>query len=388
VTELSASEVQDPDRVEQGETTMDTLIALAERWRLLLLAPLAAGLLALGITYLIAPTYTARTSFLPPQQQGGPAASALAALGPLAALAGGAGGLRTPADQFVALMQSTTVLDQLLDRFELIKVYESKFRSDARKDLADHTRITLSKRDGIITVEFDDESPQRAAEVANAYVDELRRLTSKLAITEAQQRRMFFERQLQQTRDRLTVAQVALQGSGFSAGALKAEPKAAAESYARLKAELTAAEVRLQALRTSLVDNAPEIMQQLSMVSSLRGQLAKTEQINDTTDGPDYIGKYREFKYQETLFELFSRQYELARMDEAREGALIQVIDAAAAPEKKSKPKRAITAVATTVVTGLLLLAWVMVARAWRRMAANSQGVDPIGRLKLAVRGR
>ena len=336
---------------------------------------------------MIAPTFTARTSILTPQAQGG-AAGALATLGSLANLAGATAGVRTPADQFVALIQSVTVLDRLLDRFELIKVYESKFRVDARKELADNSRVTLSKRDGIIAVEVDDESPQRAAQVANAYVEELRRLTSELAITEAQQRRVFFERQLLQTRDRLTTAQQALQGSGFTAGALKAEPKAAAESYARLKAELTAAEVRLQAARTSLSDSAPEVMQQQSTVSSLRAQLARAEQVSDSASGPDYISKYREFKYQETLFELFSRQYELARVDEAREGAPIQVIDLATAPEKKSRPKRAITALATTIGTALLLLGWVFASRAWRRMAADPQNAGHLGRLKQAARGR
>ncbi len=368
-------------------SAIDTLIAVVARWRLLVAAPLLAGVLALGITYLIAPTYTARTSFLPPQQQGG-AASAIAALGSLASLAGGAAGVRTPADQFVALMQSATVQDRLLDKFDLIKIYESKFRADARKELGDNTRITLSKRDGMITVEVDDTSAQRAAEIANAYVGELRRLTSTLAITEAQQRRVLFERQLQQTRERLTHAQQALQRSGFNAGAIKAEPKAAAEGYARLKAELTAAEVRLQTLRTSLADIAPEVMQQLSTVASLRSQLSKAEDISESAGGPDYIGNYREFKYQETLFELFSRQYELARVDEAREGALVQVIDPATAPEKKSKPKRALTAVATTAVTGLLLLAWVLASQAWRRMAADPRGAGQISRLKHAARGR
>ena len=387
MTGMATSVQQDPTPTEQGPTASDTLIAVAERWRLLVLAPLAAGLLALGITYVIAPTFTARTSFLTPQAQGG-AAGALATLGSLANLAGATAGVRTPADQFVALMQSVTVLDRLLDRFELIKVYESKFRVDARKELAGNSRVTLSKRDGIIAVEVDDESPQRAAQVANAYVEELRRLTSELAITEAQQRRVFFERQLLQTRDRLTTAQQALQGSGFTAGALKAEPKAAAESYARLKAELTAAEVRLQAARTSLSDSAPEVMQQQSTVSSLRAQLARAEQVSDSASGPDYISKYREFKYQETLFELFSRQFELARVDEAREGAPIQVIDLATAPEKKSRPKRAITALATTIGTALLLLGWVFASRAWRRMAADPQNAGHLGRLKQAARGR
>ena len=347
-------------------SAFDLTEALLRRWKLLVFGPLAIGLLALGISYLVPQTYTARTSFLPPQQQGA-AASALSSLGALANLAGG-GGIRAPADQFVALLQSANVQDRIIDRYTLIEVYDVRYRVDARRELSENVRVSLSKRDGIIAVEVDDHSPQRAAEIANSFVDELQRLTATLAITEAQQRRVFFEQQLAKTRDKLTAAQVALQTSGFNAGALKSEPRAAAEAYARLRAETTAAEVRLQALRGSLVDTAPEVSQQVAIVNALRGQLARTETESDTAAGANYIGKFREFKYQETLFELFSRQYELARVDEAREGALVQVIDKAQQPERKSRPKRAIVAVFATLGAAAVLVLWVLMRRRWREM--------------------
>ena len=347
-------------------SAFDLTEALLRRWKLLVFGPLAVGLLALGISYLVPQTYTARTSFLPPQQQGA-AASALSSLGALANLAGG-GGIRTPADQFVALLQSANVQDRIIDRYTLIQVYDVRFRVDARRELSENVRVSLSKRDGIIAVEVDDHSPQRAAEIANTFVDELQRLTATLAITEAQQRRVFFEQQLAKTRDKLTAAQVALQTSGFNAGALKSEPRAAAEAYARLRAETTAAEVRLQALRGSLVDTAPEVSQQVAIVNALRGQLARTETESDTAAGANYIGKFREFKYQETLFELFSRQYELARVDEAREGALVQVIDKAQQPERKSRPKRANVAVFAALGAAAVLVLWVLMRRRWREM--------------------
>ena len=372
---------------DESDAAMDALIVLAARWKSLILVPLAAGCIALGITYLIAPTFTARTSLLPPQQQGA-AGGALASLGALANLAGGATGLRTPADQYVALLQSTTLLDRMIDRFDLTKVYDRDLRFDTRRELAENTHVALSKRDGIISIEVDDKLPKRAAEMANAYVDELRNLTSRLAITDAQQRRVFFDRQLTQTRDRLVAAQVALQSSGFNQGALKAEPKAAAEAYARLRAEATAVEVRLQALRGSLVDGAPEIAQQQAALAALRAQLARAEQASDGVGDADYIGKYREFKYQETLFEQFSRQYELARVDEAREGALIQVVDVAAAPEKKSKPKRALTAIAATFAAAFAWIGWLLGRRRWQRMAAEPRGAQQVAQLKQALRGQ
>ena len=258
-------------------------------------------------------------------------------------------------------MQSATVSDRLVDHFKLMEVYDVKFRVDARKKLSNNVRITLGRRDGLITVETDDKSPQRAADIANRFVEELRRVTGALALTEAQQRRAFFEGHLQTSRDRLVKAQTELQASGFNASALKAEPKAAADAYARLKAETTAAELRLTLLRNTLADITPEVMQQQSALSALRAQLANAEKSVGTTDGPDYVGKYREFKYQETLFEVYARQFELARADESREGALVQIVDLASPPERKSSPKRAMIAISSTlislvVLTGILLV--------------------------------
>ena len=361
---LDAAPAVDDD---EGMDLFELLALLRENLKLLVAAPLLAGLVALGITYLIKPTFTATTVFLPPQQQQqSAAASVLAQLGPLAGLAGAAGAIRTPADQYVALMQSVTVSDRLIDQFKLMEEYDEKYRIEARKELAKNVRITVGKKDGLITVEVDDHSPQRAAAMANQYVDELRRLTSTIAVTEAQQRRLFFEHQLLQTKDKLIAAQQALAASGFSQGAIKAEPKAAAEGYARLRAEVTAAEVRLQTMRGALADDTPEIRQQQAALVALRAQLSRMEQASDISGGPDYVSKYREFKYQETLFDLFAKQYELARVDESREGALIQVVDPATPPERKSKPKRALTAVITTLAVGLLLVMFVVVRQSWR----------------------
>jgi len=363
---------------DDGTSLFDLLALWRQHLKLLLVGPLVVGVTALGITYRIAPTFTATTTFLPPQQQQSAAASVLASLGPLAGIAGAAaGGIRTPADQYVALMQSATVSDRIIDQFKLIVEYDAKFKMDARRTLSSNVRMTVGKKDGLITVEVDDRSPERAAAMANRYVDELRRMTTTIAITEAQQRRVFFEHQLQQTKDKLTEAQLALQASGFNPGAIKAEPKAAAEGYAKLRAEVTAAEVRVQTMRGSLADDTPEVRQQQTALSALRAQLARLEQSTDGS-GPDYVGKYREFKYQETLFDLFARQYELARADESREGALIQVVDVAQPPERKSKPKRALTAITATLTTALLLAVGVVMRRSWReRQARTPRGMAP-----------
>jgi uncharacterized protein involved in exopolysaccharide biosynthesis len=325
-------------------TVADLVVRLLAHWKAILGVALVAGLAGLGGSYLIPPKYTGKATFLVPQQQGAGQAL-LASLGGLAALADSAGAGRTPADQYASLMQSTTVADRIIDRFSLLDVYDVQLRADARRRLDERTRILIGRRDGLMTVEVDDHDPKRAADMANQYVEELRAFSSRLALSEAQQRRAFFEGHLKQARDELSRAQLALQGSGLGPGVLRAEPRAAADSYARLRAEVSAAEVRLQTLLRSLTENAPEVLRGQAQLDALRGQLARAEQADRHAGASDYLARYRDFKYQETLTDLFSRQYEMARVDEAREGPLIQIIDVAAPPERKSSPRRAVIAV-------------------------------------------
>jgi uncharacterized protein involved in exopolysaccharide biosynthesis len=376
------------DGEREGMDMLDLMLPILRHWKLLLAGPIVAGLVALGITYLIPKTYTARTVFLPPQPpQQNAAASAIAQLGALSGLIGGAVGVKSPADQYVALLQSASIGDRLVDEFKLMEIYGKRFRFEARDALSKNVRVSLGKKDGLITIEVDDQDPQRAAEMARRHVDELRRLTTQLALTEAQQRRVFFESQLKQTRDRLTSAQLALQASGFNPGALKAEPRAAAERYARLQAEAVAAQVRLQTMRRTLHDSAAEVQQQLTLLGALQRELEKAQAPSADEGGPDYVSKYREFKYQETLFELFARQYELARVDESREGMLIQVVDPATTPEYKSRPKRALVAGVTVLVCAVVLYLALLLRSQWHRFTQDPRSAGPLARLR-AARGR
>ena len=349
---------------------LHTATVLGAHWGKLLLVPLLAAVVMFGIASLLKPSFTGTTTFIPPQQQQSTGGAALASLGALSSLAGSAGslGLRTPGDQYVSLMQSVRVSDRIIDRFGLMQVYGETLRVKAREALRGNVTISLGKKDGLITVDAIDHDRTRAAAIANAYVEELRTLTSTIAVTEAQPRRQFFVRQLQATRDRLVSAQVALQDSGLNTGAIKAEPRAAADGYAKLRAELTAAEVRLQTMRSAFADTSAEVTQQTSTVRALRDQVNLLEASSQPQDGAssDYVSKYREFKYQETLFDLYARQFELAKADESREGALIQVVDAAQPPELKSKPRRVIFALAGYVGALALLLGWI-IGRDWLR---------------------
>lgn len=373
--------------VDEDEISLlDLLQVVADHLRLLVLGPLAAGLAALGISFAIAPTFTASVKFLPPQQQQSAAASMLANLGALGGLAGAASGLKNPSDQYLAFIKSRSVQDALIERFGLMNRYEVELRQDARKSLEGATRASSGK-DGLITVEIDDKDPKFAAELANAHVEELQKLLARLAVTEAQQRRMFFEKQLQQVKGSLTQAEQALKSSGVNASALKASPQAAVEAVARLRASITAQEIKIASLRGYLSESAPEFRQALTELGAMRAQLARAEQQEaPVAGGSDYIGRYRDFKYYETLFDLFAKQYELARVDESREGAVIQVLDAAQPPERKSKPKKALIAIITTLATGFALLLFVFVRQALINAGRDQESAEKIGRLKTALR--
>jgi tyrosine-protein kinase Etk/Wzc len=375
-----------PEQAEDEISLLDLLQTIVDNLRLLVLGPLAVGFAALGISFAIAPTFTASVKFLPPQQQQSAAASMLASLGGLGGLAGAASGLKNPADQYLAFIKSNSVQDSLIERFKLQDRYEAKFKVDTRKELAGNTRTTSGK-DGLITVEIDDKDPQFAADLANAHVEELQKLLAKLAVTEAQQRRMFFEKQLGQVKDKMVMAELALRATGVSGSALKSNPTAAVAGVAALQAQVTVQEVKVGAMRGYLAETAPDFKQAMNELSSLRAQLAKQEKDQPASTGQgDYVAKYREFKYQETLFELFAKQFELAKVDESREGAVIQVLDPAQPPERKTKPKRAVIAVIATLAAGFALLLLVFIRQALRNVSQDGESAQKMVALRTSWR--
>jgi uncharacterized protein involved in exopolysaccharide biosynthesis len=337
----------------------------------LVLGPLACGFLALGYSFTITPTYTAKTQFLPPQQQQSAAASMLASLGAFGGFSGALTGIKSPAEQYIAFMNSVSVQDALIERLKLVEKYKAKLKTDARLALSGSVRIASGK-DGLISVEAYDKDPKFAAELANAHVEELRNLLGRLAVTEAQQRRMFFDKQLQITKENLAKADFALKSSGINSSVLKSSPSSAVEAVARLKAGISVQEVKLGTMRNYLTESSPDFKQALSELASLKTQLVLAEKEEPAVQGvSDYVARYREFKYQETMFELFAKQFELAKVDESREGAVIQVLDVAEPPERKSKPNKALIGIIATLASGFAILLFVFV-----RAAMNNASQD------------
>ena len=361
---------------------LDLLQTIADHLRLLVLGPLAAGMIVLVGSFFITPTYTAITQFLPPQQQQGAAAAMLQSLGSLGGLAGAAAGIKNPSDQYIAFLKSRSLQDAIIDRFDLMKKWELELRQDARTRLEGSVRITSGK-DGIIDVEVDDEDPVFAAAMANAHVEELRILMNRLAVTEAQQRRQYFEQQLQKAKENMVKAEQALKATGVNSTAIKSSPEAAVGAVAEIQARIAAQEIKIGSMRGYLTESAPDFKQALTELSALRAQLSKLEAGGQgSSSGSDYIARFREYKYHETLFELFAKQYELARADEAREGAVIQVLDIATPPDRKSKPKKALIAVITTLAVGFALLLFVFVRQALRNAAKDPESSNKLKQIK------
>lgn len=370
---------------------LNVIQIIADNARMLILAPLAVGAATLAVAFIITPTFTATAKFLPPQQQQSAAASMIQSMGSLGALAGAAAGLKNPTDQYIAFLKTRTIADVLIDRFDLMKRYDLKYRQDTRKELEKKTQITGGK-DNIITLEFEDKDPVFAANVANDYIQELRNMVTRMAVTEAKQRRIFFENLLIQTKKDLANAEQSLTESGITTDMINTLPSAALEGPSRLRAQITAQEVRIASLGTYLTDRSPELRQAQNELGALSSQLAKLgqERPPNSEKSADYINKLRNFKYQETLFELLTKQYEIARIDESNEGS-IQVIDKAQPPEKKSRPRKLFITIAAVATTFIMLLIWVLLRNSWdavSKAGVTSAKIASIKRsLKSAIRG-
>jgi uncharacterized protein involved in exopolysaccharide biosynthesis len=369
-------------------TALDLLIVLAENVRLLIAIPVVIGVVSFGITYTIPPTYVATTRVLPPTQQQSPSAAMVAQLTSIAGFIGAGASPKNPTDQYASLLRARTIADALIQRFNLKEHYGVEYLVDARKALHKRTKITAGARDGIIVIDVEDEDPKRAAALANAFVEELGKLSSSLAITEAAQRRAFFETQFRRAHENLGRAETALRGSSVSEAVLKTVPQAAIEALARLKAQITAQEIKLASMRTFMTESNPDFRLAMQELFALRAELAKAEQNNASKtlgQGGDYVGRYRDFKYHEALFDLIAKQHELARMDEAREGTTVQVIDDAAIPERKAFPRRSVVVV-VAMIAALALITLVLFIRAMiSSMAGDVYQSKQLARLRQSI---
>jgi uncharacterized protein involved in exopolysaccharide biosynthesis len=382
---------------------LDLLIVLAERKRIILAVTAAFAIVAIIVSLVLPPRYTATVTLLPPQQSssmGAALASQLGNLGGMAALAGGSLSLKNPNDMFVAMFKSRTVEDAMVQHFGLMQEYRAKYSSDARKAFEKHATVDGSGKDGMIHISVEDRDPRRAADLANGYVDQFRAQSQHLAITEASQRRLFFEKQLEQAKENLANAEEALKQTEQSTGVieLSSQSRALIESAASLRAQITAREVQIQGMRTYATGENSQVVQSQQELESMRAQLAKLGGSEDSASGGlivpkgqvpgaslDYIRKLRDVKYNETIFDILARQFEIAKLDEAKEGALIQVVDPAFPPDKRSFPKRALIVIGATLVGFFIGIFYALLQVGVERMKKQPDVNEKIGLLKRAL---
>ena len=349
-----------PGQHDRPLSFIELLIVLAKHKMLILFFPLAAVVLAFAISSVMPKTYRANTKLLPPQQAQSGAAALLSQLGGVAgALA--SSGLKNPSEMYIGMLRSRTIADKLVDKFALKKVFEADFQEEARKTLEGNTFISSGK-DGIITIEVQSKEPKLSAAIANAYVDELIKLTQGLALTEAAKRRIFFEKQLELSKNNLAAAEISLKSALDTHGLISvdADSRAFVETVGQLRAKISSKEIQLNSMNAFVTSNNPEYRRVQEELGSLRGELSKLENgrpsaassRNTNKEGLNNIKIVRDVKYYQMLYELLAKQYEVARLDEANDSAVIQVLDPALIPERKFGPKRAII----MLLTGLLAL--------------------------------
>lgn len=334
----------------ENRLPLPVLIALRQS-RLILVASLAIIVAGAAVALLLPRRYTATAVVLPPQQGGSSGAAMLAQLGNLGALAsiGGSLSLKNPNDLQVSLLRSQTVEDAMAARFHLESLYRKRYLSATRKEWERRTAIDNGLKDGLLRLSVADSDPQRAAALANAWVEEYRRMTASLAITEAAQRRLFFARERDAARGDLARAEDDLKQTEQRTGVIEIDGQARAmiASAAMLRAQVEARQVEIRAMREFAAGQNPDLERAEQELSGMQAQLADMNAAADrgqgdlsmpggriTQDGLDYLRALREVKYRESVYELLAREYEVARVDEARQGALIQVVDPALVPDR------------------------------------------------------
>jgi uncharacterized protein involved in exopolysaccharide biosynthesis len=341
---------------------------------------------------------------MPPQHNTSMSSALLGQLSGSSALASVAGaglGLKNPNDVYVSLFQSRTIEDSMVQRFGLKDRYKKKRDSDARSAFEKHTTVALGAKDGLIRISATDGDPKEAADIANGYVEEFKKLSATLAISEASRRRIFFEQQLLEAKENLTTAEETLKHTEQSTGVLQIDSQARSliESAANLRAQVVAKEVQLQGMRSYATEDNPDVVTAEQQLAALKAQLAKLAGTDQDSGadfivpkgkvpeaGMEYLRRLRDVKYYETISELIAKQFEIAKLDEARQGSIIQVVDVAVTPDKRSFPKRTVTIILVALIAFVVACGWAIFAAGMQRMIKDPTERQRIDALRATFR--
>jgi len=371
---------------------------LLEHRRLLARVALCGLLASLLIAFLIPSRYESTARLMPPDssQSGGLAMAA-------AALSGGAGGLggiasemlgmKSTSDIFVGILSSRSVQDKLIQQFDLKKLYGDRRMEDARKDLAEHTGISVDRKSQIITITVVDHDPKRAAAMGQAYVEELNRLVAELSTSSARRERIFLEERLQAVSKDLDSAEKEFSqfASKNSAIDIKEQGKAMVEAAATLQGQLIAAESELEGLRQVYTDNNVRVRSVRARIDELKHQLEKMGGKGEDASAPSgqpqaalypsirrlpqlgvtYADLYRRTRVEEAVFESLTKEYELAKVQEVKEIPVVKVLDSPSIPDKKSFPSRLLIMLLGTAFAFASASTWVFGKTAWDQTDSN-----------------
>jgi tyrosine-protein kinase Etk/Wzc len=381
---------------EQGIDLLEVLtLVLREKRTVLKFMLVTVAVTALFVFVVMKPMYTAQAMFIPPQSAPGSGMSQLTSqLGSLGAI-GALGGLKSPGEIYLGILGSRTIADDLIKRFELQKVYKTKRVSDTAKQLKSRSTF-VSGKDTLITITVEDHDAKRAADLANGYLDALYAQNGRLALTEASQRRLFFEDQLEREKDALADAEVELKKTEEQTGLISPIGQAQVEidAIAQVRAQISGRQIQLSALQQAATSQNPEVIRLQTQIDGLQQQLQRLQNdsaarepgnvLPSTAKVPalalEYVRKEREVKYHEVLFTLIAKQYEAARLDESKEAPLLQVVDRASVPDKKSGPQRLLLLMGAAFFGAFLGMGWIL----FRQVLAQSQR-DPVMAKRLEV---
>jgi len=355
---------------------LEYIVVVLKHKEFIIKTTLVAVFVAGIVSFLIPPTYLAETKILPPQTGNSSMASLMASQIAGMGVSSSAFGMKSSNDLYVALLKTHKVSDYIIDKCDLFSVYKTQSRERLRQILLENLAVNDDRKSGILTIGFVHRVPSKAAEIANAYVGGLQNLNNSLAVTEAGQRRLFFEEQLKNAKEALVVSEDALKSFQQRTGTIKIdeETKAVAESVADMRAKISAKEVQLRVMRTYATSENPDFIRLQDEVQALRQELGKVESKATAGDvpgftvgklssmGTEYLRRMREFKYRESLYEIFLKQYSAAKLDESRDAALIQIVEPAENPKSKFKPSKRKIVLNTLVFVFPFSIIWVFVS--------------------------
>jgi uncharacterized protein involved in exopolysaccharide biosynthesis len=382
------------------EIVVRILTVLARRKKLIVGVTLALMTIAAIRVSLMQDSFKAEAVILPPQQQ----QSSLAAFS--SGLSGGLGpslasqlGIKDPADYYIGILKSRTISESIVARFNLRNLYHSKRPSDARRALMRHTVFAKSK-ESFIVISVEDHDPKLATALANAFVEELYKQNSQLAIVSAAQRRVFFEQELSQEKNALSEAEISLKSSQLTTGLMVpvGQAEALVRAASQLRAEILSREVQLESMHSFATDQNSHVQILKREIAASRAQLAQIESSGEPGSNfevpagklpeanVEYLRKTRTLKYHETLFELLAKQYEAARIDEAKQAPVLQVLDPAVVPDRKSGPARLSTVLLVGLLGAVLSSIWVYLAATLRTHCSRPRDAANLASLRAAIR--